>query len=225
MCRLLSEHVVTRFTNVFILAASGFAWLSLALSLGFNLADAIQNHVSLAGVLGGFVSSFTILVSIMAALILSTTAMNVRRMPRPNLIASVAVYLLIVTLIYVLEFHGALETTGVRRVPDLALHFILPFVFLLFWILLVPKGSLTWRTPFIVVVFPLVYLAYMLLRGGLTGVYSYPFLDAGALGYRRVALNGAGLLGIYLLGGTFFTLADCSLGWLFPAVDQQARRF
>jgi len=224
MRRLLLEHVVTRFTNVFVLAASGFAWLSLALSLGFGLADSTQNHVSLAGALGSFVSSFTILVSIMAAFILSAAAMNVRRMPRANFIASVAVYLLTVTLIYVLEFHGALESTGVRRIPDLALHFVLPFVFLLFWILLVPKGSLTWRTPFIIVVFPLAYLAYMLLRGGLTGVYSYPFLDASALGYPRVALNSVGLLGIYLMGGTLFTLADCGLGWLFPNVDQEARR-
>lgn len=215
---------MTRYTNVFVLAASGFAWLSLALALGFDLADATQNHVSLASALGGFVSSFTALVSTMAAFILSATAVNIRRMPHGNFIASVAVYLLIVTLIYVLEFHGALETTGIRRIPDLALHFVLPFVFLLFWLLLVPKGSLTWRTPFIAVVFPLAYLAYTLLRGGLTGVYSYPFLDAGALGYPRVALNGVGLLGIYLLGGTLFTLADCSLGWLFPAVDQQARR-
>ena len=37
------------------------------------------------------------------------------------------------------------------------------------------------------------YLVYALVRGTVAGVYPYPFIDVGALGYGRTAINAAGV--------------------------------
>ena len=40
---------------------------------------------------------------------------------------------------------------------------------------------------------PLLYVVYVLVRGHLTGLYPYPFIDVGALGLKYVLLNALGL--------------------------------
>jgi hypothetical protein len=45
---------------------------------------------------------------------------------------------------------------------------------------------------------PLLYLVYSLIRGAITGIYLYPFVEVGKLGYARVALNAVMLLLAFL---------------------------
>jgi hypothetical protein len=195
------------YVRVFASIGAAIAWGALIFSLALDLAG----PDTVSAVLGRFVSSFTIETNAMAALAFTAVALDPRRIRRTGFIGAIAVYLLIVALVYFAEFHGALETTGLRRIPDAALHDVVPLLFLVFWAAFTPKGLLTWRAPFLWLVFPLAYLAFTLTRGALTGVYSYPFLDAAALGYARVAVNGLVLMAVYLVVGALLVLADCGL--------------
>jgi hypothetical protein len=47
------------------------------------------------------------------------------------------------------------------------------------------------------IAFPLAYAAYSLIHGALTDFYPYPFLDVSELGYERVLINMAGLVGVF----------------------------
>jgi len=195
------------YVRVYASIGAAIAWGALIFSLALDLAgpDAVS------AVLGRFISSFTIETNAMAALAFTAIALDPRRIQRTAFIGAIAVYLFIVALVYFAEFGGALETTGLRQIPDAAIHDGVPLLFLVFWAVLTPKGLLGWRAPFLWLAFPLAYLAFTLTRGALTGVYSYPFLDAAALGYARVAVNGLVLMAVYLVVGALLVLTDCGL--------------
>ena len=46
--------------------------------------------------------------------------------------------------------------------------------------------------------YPAIYLVYLLLRGALFGLYPYPFIDAGELGYPRMLINASLFFVIFL---------------------------
>lgn len=204
---------MARNIRVFAIIGAIVAWGGLVFSLALGLAG----PDSAGDLIGRFVSSFTILTNALAALTFSAIATDPRRMRRAGLLGAIAVYLFIVALVFFLEFHGALETTGTAMIPDAAIHDIVPLSFIVFWAVFVPKGTLTWRAPFAWLVFPLAYLAFALARGALTGIYPYPFLDAAGLGYGHVAVNGLALMAIYLVAGFVLVLIDCGLGRFSPA--------
>jgi hypothetical protein len=77
------------------------------------------------------------------------------------------------------------------------LHVVAPLWMLLDWLFAPGRRELVWRTIWVIIVFPLVWVIYTLIRGPitpneLTGVgywYPYPFLDPNlsANGYLSVA--------------------------------------
>jgi hypothetical protein len=77
------------------------------------------------------------------------------------------------------------------------LHYVTPALFLLDWLLFVPKGRVPWRTIFSALVFPLVYIGWTLLHGAQTGWYPYPFVNVTELGLEKVLTNSAGLFGAF----------------------------
>ncbi|MNG07260.1 hypothetical protein D3C84_905510 [compost metagenome] len=74
------------------------------------------------------------------------------------------------------------------------MHDVMPLLFLAWWWLCVPKGTLRLRHIALWVIYPLLYFAYALLRGHLLAVYPYPFIDVDKLGYPQVFVNAGGLL-------------------------------
>ena len=47
--------------------------------------------------------------------------------------------------------------------------------------------------------YPMLYFAYLLLRGRLLGLYPYPFIAVDKLGYPQVLLNALGILAGFVL--------------------------
>ena len=69
-----------------------------------------------------------------------------------------------------------------------------PVLFTLFWWFYVPKGLLRVSHIGLWMLYPLLYFAYILLRGHLLGVYPYPFVDVEKLGYWQTFINAGGIL-------------------------------
>ena len=93
-------------------------------------------------------------------------------------------------------------------VADWILHYVTPALFVVYWLIFVPKRSLRWKHPLVWASYPLAYLIYALFRGGLSGFYPYPFIDVAVLGLPRVFLNGAALLVVFCLAGLLLVLID-----------------
>ena len=60
-------------------------------------------------------------------------------------------------------------------------------------------GTLRLRHIGLWVLYPVLYFAYILLRGHLLGAYPYPFIDVEKLGYAQVFVNACGILAGFVL--------------------------
>jgi hypothetical protein len=160
-----------------------------------------------------FFSYFTILSNILIVLALAMPSLAphtalARFFMRPQVRAAIVAYVIVVAITYDLVLSGLLDLQGLARTVDIVLHDVMPFLFVLDWLLLVPKGALRFREIPAWLVFPAIYLAWTFLHGALSGFYPYPFVDAGALGYARAGLNVIGLFALFLLLGIAMTTLD-----------------
>ncbi|HNH21704.1 MAG TPA: Pr6Pr family membrane protein, partial [Ferruginibacter sp.] len=73
------------------------------------------------------------------------------------------------------------------------------------WVLFVPKSSLQYKHAFGWLIYPAVYLCWILIYGALSGYYPYPFVNVVDLGYDRVLINCAGLF-LAFLGLSLFLI-------------------
>jgi hypothetical protein len=53
----------------------------------------------------------------------------------------------------------------------------------------VSKSALQWKHTFVWLIYPVLYVAFILFRGAFSGFYPYPFSDVSRLGYPHVLLN------------------------------------
>lgn len=83
---------------------------------------------------------------------------------------------------------------------NFVVHYLMPCVVVIDW--LVSPSKLGLRQLGIILIFPLLYLAYVLVRGSGTGWYPYPFLDpANVGGYGGVVLYAIGIALTFLVVG------------------------
>ena len=186
------------------MAAGILGWMALVL----------QYVLVLTGSPGGdpftrsinFFSYFTILTNILAALALTLPWLAPQSPPgkffsRPTVRTAIAAYIIIVmTIVYFVLRH--LTTFQCWNfVADLLLHYVMPILFVIDWLVLVPKQTLKLGDTVYWLAFPILYLVWTFIHGAFSGFYPYPFLNGAELGNTRVLLNEAGLLVIFLVLG------------------------
>ena len=120
---------------------------------------------------------------------------------RPAFITAAAVSILLVGVIYHLLLRAIHHPVGLEYACNIALHYLVPPLFVVFWWLAVPRGVLVWRDLWLAFVFPAAYAVYVLARGEIAGVYPYPFFDVTKLGYSDVLRNAVGLSGVFVATG------------------------
>jgi hypothetical protein len=171
---------------------------------------AVGDGRSVAGGLVNYFSYFTILTNLLVTVALTArTAAPASRAGRvfaqPSALTALAAYIAVVGLAYHLLLSHLYDPVGIPWLTDLVFHYLMPALFLAYWWLTVPRGVVRWADIPAWTWYPLAYFAYMLARGALTGVYPYPFVDPGTLGYPRALANGVGMLGGFWLIGVALT--------------------
>jgi len=155
-----------------------------------------------------FLSYFTILSNLGVVAVCVTALCGAGGLfSRPRTRGAVALYIGVTGLIYVLILRHLWQPQGLLWWADTGLHYATPSLYLIWWLWAAPHGRLNLRDAAAWLLFPLLYLAWVLLRGAWLGEYPYPFIDAGQLGYARTAINAIGvLLAFLLLGGILLAL-------------------
>src|SRR5260370_12621372 len=97
---------------------------------------------------------------------------------------------------------------GFQKIADVLLHDVGPLAYVTYWIPLVPKGRLRWRDTVWWSIYPLVYLALIMIRGAISGPYPYPFIHAGSLGYAPALSNAMMLFAGFLAAGLLLVAVD-----------------
>jgi len=101
-------------------------------------------------------------------------------------------------VVYHAVLAGLVDLTAWGNVATQMLHTAVPLLAVAGWLLFGPRGLATWRTAALALAFPVFWLGCTLIRGAVTHWYPYPFVDADALGYARVALNVAVVTVLFL---------------------------
>lgn len=92
-------------------------------------------------------------------------------------------------VVYVTVLRGLVELGPAGRVADIGLHYLTPALAVLGWLLFGPRPRIDKATVGWALVFPVLWLAYTLVRGEIADWYPYPFVDVAAEGYAAVLLN------------------------------------
>lgn len=185
-------------------AAAGalLGWFALVLQLYLMLAQSPAPEK--LGAVITFFSFFTILTNILTAAVFTAVAFQPKDgwgkwLCRPSVQAATAVYIAIVGMVYQLLLRQLWNPQGAQWVADVLLHSILPVGYVVYWLLFAPRAELSWKDSVTWLIYPGLYLVYILARGAVSGSYPYPFVDVNVLGYGGV-LARAGLLLLVFLG-------------------------
>ncbi|MBH1980527.1 Pr6Pr family membrane protein [Candidatus Saccharibacteria bacterium] len=150
-----------------------------------------------------FFSYFTIETNILVTLTLLLSAIAIaagKNSKLDTLRSAVTVYILIVGIGFSVLLAG-IEGIVLTAVPwdNTVLHYILPIAVLVDFLIDRPKRKLSFKKSLVWLLFPVTYLIYSLLRGGLIGWYPYPFLNPDIEGYGAVAITVTSLLALSLV--------------------------
>lgn len=149
-----------------------------------------------------YFSYFTVLTNILVALCFTSLLLKRKDsgfFTKPTTLTATAVYITVVALIYNLILRFTWEPKGLQLVVDELLHLIIPILFVLYWFLFVPKDSLKWNDTFSWLIYPFIYLMFILYRGSASGFYPYPFVDVAKYGYATVFVNCFYVLVVFLV--------------------------
>lgn len=174
---------------------------------------------SLLGSTVVFFSYFTVLTNILVALALTAPALFPdsrlgRWAASEGVRAAVAMYMAVVGLIYHVLLDATWNPQGLQFYVNQVLHTVMPVAFVLDWLLFVPKGRLRWIDPAKWLAYPLLYGLWTVIHGQLIGWYPYWFIDIGALGWARTAVNFSALLVFFLVLGLIVVALDRGLAAL-----------
>jgi hypothetical protein len=174
-------------------------------AIGWQLAI----HVRMGFDVVNFFSYFTNLSNLFAALVLLLTALRfftgagrgAAEDSSDRLRAASTVNMAVVGIVFALLLRKV-DLGSLLPWINAWLHYVMPCAVVLDWLLQPPRARLGGRQLLLVQIFPLAYLAYVLVRGSSVGWYPYPFLNpANVGGYAGVAAYAVGIALTFFVGG------------------------
>lgn len=161
------------------------------LAVGTQLVALIDARVFNAA---NFFSYFTIESNLISATLLLVGAARWNRPLSLDLLRGGAVvYMSTTGIVFTLLLSGTDVDTTIPWV-DAVVHELMPLVVVADWLLDPPGRRLTMGQGVVWLSFPLAWLVYTLLRGSITGLYPYPFLNPANGGYTSVWVHGVAIL-------------------------------
>src|SRR5205085_10440719 len=124
------------------------------------------------------------------------------RQPRTrndDLLRGAATLYLVVTFIVVVVLLQGAELSLSNPLVDFVVHKLFPVLAVIDWIVDPPETDLRMADIALWLIFPLIWVAFTLIRGALDSWYPYPFLDPDNGGYRSVAYHVIAILAGFLV--------------------------
>ncbi len=90
---------------------------------------------------------------------------------RPGTLTALTTFILIVGVVYQVVLRQTWSPVGLQRLVDELLHTVIPPLVLLYWVLFAGRREASWRACGPWLLYPLAYLALVLIRGAWSGFY------------------------------------------------------
>lgn len=185
------------------------AWGALAAQTDITIERMVLRGFDTFEAIGRLSAYLTNLTVLLVALTFTCIALRLRTWPArffsaPGTVSAVTLYIVFVGIAYNLLLRHLWTPHGYRALLNESLHSLIPLLCAAYWLLFVPRLSLSARDRLVWLVYPLGYLAVTLWRGTETDFYPYPFIDVGQLGYAHVLVNSVLLLAAFMVLMTVF---------------------
>lgn len=178
-----------------------FSWVAIILQFILLLENRTETFPE---TIVRFFSYYTILTNLLVACCF--TALVFKRehaksafFTNSRVLGATAVYITVVGAVYNIILRYLWVPQGLQLVVDELLHTVDPLYFLTFWMIFAPKAGLTWKHVFSWMIYPLVYLIFILVRGAFSGFYPYPFINVTDLGWNHVLRNSAAITAAFVI--------------------------
>lgn len=178
--------------NLLILIAS-VAWVAV-LTQYYLMVE--NRTVSMGEATIRFFSFFTILTNLLVAVFFTFSLVRQKTkyllfLHKPGTLTAVTVYITVVGLVYQIVLRQTWNPTGLQKIVDELLHSIIPVMVIIFWYLYENKPPIKFGQIPQWLIYPLLYLVYVLIRGSFSGFYPYPFINVAGIGWQSVLVNSA----------------------------------
>ena len=179
------------------------------MALTFQIIEKVVNNDMVAD---QYFSYFTIQSSMVASVVLVVGGVMALRLPVDTALytlvrVSVLSYAVVTAVVYNVLLRGIPEEGFIEsKWPGELMHVWIPLFIALDWLLSPGRPALRWTGLRYVVIYPLAWVAFTLLRGTATGWFPYPFLEPS---------TGALSISAYVVGiaGFIVAIASLAIGW------------
>lgn len=204
------SNLTIHYNRKFMAIIAGAAWFAL---IGQFYLIIINRQVTVIETIIRYFSFFTILSNLIVAismtvLLISPSGKWGRFFAKASTLTAISVYITVVGITYNVILRFLWAPTGFQRLVDELLHLVVPVLFIIFWIVCVPKRDLKWGMVFPWLIYPVLYMVWTVIHGAFSNYYPYPFIDVGKLGYGKALINTALILALFI----FISLLKIGIG-------------
>lgn len=164
-------------------------WFTVILQLVLII---INRQASIFETLIRYFTFFTILSNILVAIVFTSEWLQSNLLKfflKSNTQIAVAVYIFVVGFVYNTILRFIWQPKGWDKLADELLHLVIPIVYILYWYFKFSKKEINYKSIFGWLLFPMLYIIVVMIRGYFSGYYPYPFLHVGNLGVEKVIYN------------------------------------
>lgn len=117
----------------------------------------------------------------------------------PGSLTAITVYIFVVGLVYQIILRPTHSPKGMDMVVNELLHSLMPLLVLLFWYLYEEKAMIKWKSLLSWLIYPFIYIVFILIRGAFSNYYPYPFINVLNIGLKAVLINSFLLMVLFML--------------------------
>lgn len=164
-------------------------WFTVILQLILIL---INRQSSIFETLVRYFTFFTILSNILVALVFTSEWLQsnlLKFFAKSNTQIAIAVYIFVVGFVYNTILRFIWRPKGLDKLADELLHLVIPIAYILFWYFKFSKQIINYNSIIGWLLFPIIYIIVVMIRGYFSDYYPYPFLNVSDLGIIKVFYN------------------------------------
>ena len=179
-----------------ILAITIIGWITLSVRLYLRITEydfsAFESTIQ-------FFSYFTILTNLFVTIyctnqLLRPNEKNTSILNKPETLTALMVFIMIVGLVYHVALKPIWNPEGIQMILSEICHTFIPLCTFILWIISDNKKTIELKRLLKWLLYPIVYIFFVLIRGSFSNFYPYPFLDVQTLGIGKVLTNSLFLL-------------------------------
>ncbi len=198
---------MARALNLIGIAVGLFA---IVVQFGIAVDRFTDEGISLGGAIVKFFSFFTVLTNMFAVAVHAAALSGTRLafLRRPIVVLTAAVAITIVGIVYHVLLAALWDPQGMQKITDILLHYVAPALLVAWWIAYGRSGTARLADIRYVLIYPLAYLGYVLVRAPIAGEVPYPFLDYRQYGWPHVLQMVVIILALFLAVSALAVVAD-----------------